>query len=696
MTQIAQLRPAIGESEADYANRRRTQGHVIDCDGTRAIILAEVDPAVDYKENYWAVGLLITILEGRNRVVGQSYKVENAGDGWIEGGSNYLRIYLELVGEITERDDGSQSFSTGIAQYPRMGSIAHRIRSGDLQAIYKAGAYNTITVGHLTQEASIPAKIDLEKLLSRHFAVVGSTGVGKSTSVSLILRKIIAERKDLRILILDPHAEFTAAFANESVVKDASSLQLPFWMFRFEEITEVIFRGQKGLEQEAELLRDLIADAKERFTQQDGNQENKLVRKTSGRNGFTADSPVPYRIIDLLKLIDERLGLLEGKHEKPLLKALKDRIVSINRDPRFEFMFGNANAGGDKLQQVITEIFRLPINNKPISVVEMSGLPSEVVSSVVSVLCRMAFDLALSSDGGVQTLVVCEEAHRYIPADEKAGFWPTRQAIARIAKEGRKYGVYLGIITQRPSELDPTIFSQCNTVFAMRLSNTADQKIIGGALTNGAQTTVGFLASIANREAIAFGEGLKTPMRLTFETISKELLPGSHIYEMQEAVRNGKEIDIGAVLRRMRNSEPAARPEEDLPSIADLGEQISLPSREPAEPVKVLPAGIQRQIVPPTPGQPIPGQATPGQPLTGAQLRRPQPSPDQRADYGAGLRNPSQSANSLLPQTSAPMRNEQSPAQQRPAAPMPPPRTYVEPPKPAAGNSLINAFRRGN
>jgi hypothetical protein len=284
-----------------------------------------------------------------------------------------------------------------------------------------------------------------------------------------------------------------------------------------------------------------------------------------------------------LKIIDERLGLLEGKQEKPLLKSLRDRITSIGRDPRFEFMFGGANSGGDRMQQIIAEIFRVPHNGRPISVIEMSGLPSEVVSSVVSVLCRMSFDLALASQGGVQTLVVCEEAHRYIPANSDAAFWPTRQAIARIAKEGRKYGVYLGIITQRPSELDPTIFSQCNTIFAMRLANTADQKIIGGALTSGAQSTVGFLASIANREAIAFGEGLKTPMRLTFESIAKELLPGSHIYEMQEAVRNGREVDISQVVRRMRSSEPSQRGEESA-GIADLGEVIAVaqPSRGPS------------------------------------------------------------------------------------------------------------------
>ena len=472
-----------------------------------------------------------------------------------------MLVHIELVGEIQERDNGEKVFSSGIAGYPRMGASAHRIRTRDLEAIYQNESDDTITVGHLTQETSIAAKIDLEKLISRHFAVVGSTGVGKSTSVSLILRKIIERRSDLRVLILDPHNEFTAAFPTQSIVKDSRTLNLPFWLFGFDEIAEVVFRGQKGVEVEAELLRDFIAEAKERYDDEKDSAARLKLSKAS--NGYTADLPVPYRLVDLFKVIDGRLGQLDGKHEKPAIKALRDRLASITRDPRFAFMFGQANSGGDRFTEILADIFRVPHNQRQISVVDMSALPAEVVSSVVSVLCRLAFELSAWSQGAIQTLVVCEEAHRYIPADPQAGFFPTRQAIARIAKEGRKYGVYLGIVSQRPSEIDPTILSQCNTVFAMRLANQSDQKIIGGAMTNGAQTSVNFLSSIANRECIAFGEALKTPMRLTFETIARDQLPGSHIYEMRNAVRNGLTVDLAAIIRKMRDAERRRTEDDD-------------------------------------------------------------------------------------------------------------------------------------
>jgi DNA helicase HerA-like ATPase len=153
-----------------------------------------------------------------------------------------------------------------------------------------------------------------------------------------------------------------------------------------------------------------------------------------------------------------------------------------------------------------------------------------VVNAVASVLSRIAFDLAMMSGGEYQILVLCEEAHRYVPEDPRLGFAPTRQAIARIAKEGRKYGCYLGIVTQRPGELDPTILSQCSTVFAMRLGNDRDQEIIRRAIADSSASTIGFLSAIGNREAIAFGEGVATPMRMTFMSQVSNLLPAASVH----------------------------------------------------------------------------------------------------------------------------------------------------------------------
>jgi hypothetical protein len=296
------------------------------------------------------------------------------------------------------------------------------------------------------------------------------------------------------------------------------------------------------------MLRDIIPEAKKAFR----GGESGLMRRQTEKSSITADTPVPYRIADLLALIDERIGRLEGRNDKPHLRSLKVKIVSAINDPRYHFMF-SSNTITDTIQDTIAKIFRIPGDGKPIATFELAGIPSEVVNSVASVLCRMAFEIGLWSNGGIHMLVVCEEAHRYVPADTSLGFLPTRQAIARIAKEGRKYGVSLGVITQRPGELDPTILSQCSTVFAMRLANDRDQEIIRSAIPNSSTSTTSFISSIGNGEAIAFGEAVAVPMRMRFSRISEERLPRAHGIIDRVDEDAPPIVDLRSIVSRMRS-----------------------------------------------------------------------------------------------------------------------------------------------
>ena len=550
--QTAQVAIGLDHAGQPVFKRNRSEGYVIECNGNRAIIAASGGKSSTASEDYWAVGQLISVRVGEQRVVGMICDIDVPNQVWDGEGDNIIHIKIELVGEIrTDSKDGSPYFSGGIKSYPHMGAVAHRIRHDDLAAVYAASGAKTVTIGSLSQDASIPALIDVDKLLSRHFAVVGTTGVGKSTSVTLLLRKIVETRPDIRVLILDPHNEFSSAFPEHAITIDSDTLELPFWLFKLEEFQEVVFRGRPVVAEEVDALRDLIPIAKTRFKRSSAG-ERPALRRDKEQTSFTADTPVPYRITELMALIEERIGLLDGKAERPHLRALKNRIDSVVGDPRFQFMFAQKTME-DSIMSTVSHIFRIPQNGKPICAFQLSGIPSEVVNSVASILCRLAFDLAMWSDGTIQTLVVCEEAHRYIPADQNAGFFPTRQAIARIAKEGRKYGVYLAVISQRPSELDPTILSQCNTVFAMRLGNERDKEIIRQSVSGAAQSTISFLSSIANREAIAFGEALATPMRLMFETVAASKLPGSHIYENQAKLAAGMAgVPLETVINRMR------------------------------------------------------------------------------------------------------------------------------------------------
>ena len=363
----------------------------------------------------------------------------------------------------------------------------------------------------------------MNELVSRHFAVIGSTGVGKTTAVSMLLKKCLAEREKLRILIIDPHNEYKNHFPGSAMVLDSGTLEIPFWMFKFEELVDIIYAGRKPSPEETDALYDLIKSAKSRFASgapvsAAPGLQTAIRRPSAGSvemGNISADTPVPFRIADALKIIDEWVGLLDKRYPVSDPRALKNRLESLVRDPRFRFMFGKAMVE-DNMSRILSRIFRIPADGMPVAIVQLAGLPNEVVNSVVSVLARMAFDIALWSAGGYEIAVICEEAHRYIPNDRSLGFGPARQAIGRIAKEGRKYGASLGVVSQRPSELDATVLSQCATMFAMRMPNEADKAIIRNALAESSASIVSFLSSIADREAIAFGEAIPTPMRMKF------------------------------------------------------------------------------------------------------------------------------------------------------------------------------------
>jgi hypothetical protein len=525
----------------------RFLGRVVACSGARVTIAAMAEAGGTDLTELWSVGRLISISVGSNRVAALVYSMNTGSHAWGEGQDNYFKIEAELLGEVRVDEDGREEFSTGISRYPYLGAIAHRIRSRDLMRIYDSGMGSSCAIGKLTQDESIDAAIHIPTMLSKHFAVVGSTGVGKSTAVSLLLHKAIASDPKLRVLILDPHNEFAAAFPDHSIVVDTDTLDLPFWLMRLEEFAEVIFRGRPPVPEELDMLRDLVPDAKRAFRGSDSS----LMRRQTEKSSITADTPVPYRMADLLALIDERIGRLEGRQEKPHLRSLKIRIISAINDPRYHFMFSN-NTISDTIMETIAQIFRIPGDNRPICTFQLAGIPSEVVNSVASVLCRMAFELALWSDGAIHMLVVCEEAHRYIPADPNLGFLPTRQAIARIAKEGRKYGVSLGIVTQRPGELDQTILSQCSTLFAMRLANDRDQDIIRSAIPNSSISTTSFISSIGNGEAIAFGEAIAVPMRMRFSRVDENLLPRAHGAVEKNAEQSPDNVDLRTIVGRMR------------------------------------------------------------------------------------------------------------------------------------------------
>jgi hypothetical protein len=278
------------------------------------------------------------------------------------------------------------------------------------------------------------------------------------------------------------------------------------------------------------------------------------------------------------------MGKLENRSSRMKYNRLIMRIEAVRNDPRYAFMFENANVGGDTMAEVLGQLFRVPTNGVPMTIMQLAGFPAEVIDSVVSVLCRMAFDFGLWSDGAVPLLFICEEAHRYASADRTVGFGPTRKALSRIAKEGRKYGVFLGLVTQRPAELDPTILSQCSTLFAMRMANDRDQALLRSAVSDAAANLLAFVPSLGTGEVLAFGEGVALPTRLKFKRLPDDLLPRSESVNNARMESSGgvNESFLESVIERWRGATMSHKKLEEPMLNSDQFGRDDFPSLAPA------------------------------------------------------------------------------------------------------------------
>jgi DNA helicase HerA-like ATPase len=486
------------------------------------------------EERRATVGHFVRILAGDRRLIGMITEVEADNNG----AGAFARV--DVMGEILQESSGPAAghdrFRRGVSAYPAIGDAAALVSRQELRLIYAADE-DGATIGTLHHDETIPARISLKDMLNKHFAVLGSTGVGKSSGVAVILNAVLETAPKLRIFLLDGHNEFGRCFTPRANVVNPQTLKLPFWLFNFEELIDVVYGGRPAVEEELEILAEHIPIAKGMYLAQRASQNDRFGMKKIDpkRAGFTVDTPVPYLLQDLIGLIDERMGKLENRATRMHCHRLIARIETLKNDPRYGFMFENANVGGDTMAEILAGLFRLEPSAQPMTVMQLAGLPTEVVDAVVCVLARMAFDFGLWSDGAAPLLFVCEEAHRFAPADRNVGFAPTRRALMRIAKEGRKYGVYLGLVTQRPGEIDPTIISQCNTLFAMRLANERDQALLRSAVSDAVANLLAFVPSLGTREVVAFGEGLPLPTRLRFTELPADRLPHGESFKLEES-----------------------------------------------------------------------------------------------------------------------------------------------------------------
>jgi DNA helicase HerA-like ATPase len=429
-------------------------------------------------------------------------------------------LFADLLGEIVASDEGPSRFRRGVTQHPISGTPVVAATGADLTTIFAHLERSNVRIGTLYNDSDQPAFVLVNELLRKHFAVLGTTGSGKSCAVSLLLSAILADYPMAHIILIDPHNEYRRVFGKAAEVINIDNLQLPFWLFDFEEAVGILVRGGTAQEQEAQalILKDAITRARRHY-----------AGESHVATTLSVDTPTPFRVSDLIRFIYEAMGKLDKPDTSMPYLRLKTRLESLRDDRRFSFMFSDWLAGQDALSQIVGRLLRIPVSGKPLTIMDLSGVPSEIADVVVSLSCRLIFDFAVWSDRGRMppVLLVCEEAHRYVPADERIGFAATARAITRIAREGRKYGVSLALISQRPSELSAQALSQCGTIFALRLANELDQRFMETVMPDAARGNIATLSSLGTQEAIVCGEGVPLPIRIRFDDLPRARRPRS-------------------------------------------------------------------------------------------------------------------------------------------------------------------------
>ncbi|MGI9502641.1 MAG: ATP-binding protein, partial [Geminicoccaceae bacterium] len=462
------------------------------------------------------MGALVSMRGPESRVFGIVNRLEREQQ---MGNTQSERTIFEVqvLGEIA---DDRAGFQRGVSSYPPLDAPVTTITIRDIATIYARPRCSNVHIGQLRHNPKVPAFVLTDSLLGKHFAILGTTGTGKSCATTVILRSILDEHPQGHVVLIDPHNEYGPAFADRAELLNPRNLQLPYWLLNFEEIAHVVLHGasREQMHSQGALLKNAIILAKTQFA--GGDQETSQI---------TVDTPVPYRLSDLVSILKEGMGTFNKADGAPLYLSLINRIESLRADKRFAFMFSSISVR-DNMEQVLAQLLRIPTHGKPMTIIDISGLPSDVVDVVVSVLFRLTFELAVWSERGKAppVLLVCEEAHRYVPEESDVGFAPTKRVIAQIAKEGRKYGVTLCLVSQRPSELAVSSLAQCNTIFALRMSNEHDQAFVSQSLSENARWLVDSLPSLNTQEAVVVGDGVTVPVHIRFKNLLPQHRPASH------------------------------------------------------------------------------------------------------------------------------------------------------------------------
>ncbi len=537
-------------------------GKIIEVDGLR--LIAEINQDISELSRVYAgetypigqFGSIIRVHFGRRSIYGLVCRLRMKSDfeaerGVIASTSKDERIIeADLFGEGEWVKDANGNvklqFERGIATYPLPQQTVYITPKSELRFIYGEATGSVIRLGEHVGSGGAPCYAEMNELLGKHTAVLGSTGAGKSGTVAAIIHGLLERGEEAghskwhpQIIILDPHNEYGQAFkGHQRLSTDEGSLNLPYWLLDLEEtISLFIGKTEYAATSQSNIIKNSLINVRMKSAQKLDLDPDKL----------TVDSPIPY-LIGHPNGMDEfgdvsgsqySIGLIgEINSQRPTNKNKKDhedfnkvirKIDSLLKDGRLTFMMKPWDGENDPLPSVLGQFLT---DRTTVQIVDLSGVPNEVAGTASAAIARTIFSLKVWQTAEERSnnpvLLVCEEAHRYVPNRGEAQYEAAQNAVRRIAKEGRKYGVGLLLVSQRPSEVEATVLSQCNSWIVMRITNDADREHVRSILPDSMSGLTKMLSGLRRQEAIFVGQAATLPSRIMLRDLAEDQLPRSN------------------------------------------------------------------------------------------------------------------------------------------------------------------------
>jgi Helicase HerA, central domain len=511
-------------------------GAVIEVDGTH--IIAELDPMVtELTRIYGGIiypigqfGSIIKIHYGAKLIFGYVGRLRMKSEYDREKGispesaSSARIIEADLFGEgewVHESGQWRLDFERGVTTFPLPQQKVYLTPRAELGFIYGEGTGPVILLGEHVGSGDTPCYAEMNELLGKHTAILGSTGAGKSGTVAALLHAILDRGSDAghvnwhpQMVVLDPHNEYGSAFPGHvRLCTDENSLSLPYWLLNLQEtIALLIGKTEFVATSQSNIIKTALLLARRDAAEAVG----------IGGADITVDSPVPYQLDRLIYHVENSTSKPPQASKQESWNSILQKIEILKSDSRLAFMMQDWDGTADPLPEVIKQFLG---DSDPIRIVDLSGVPNEVAGAASSAIARTLFSVKLwqtrEERENNPVLLVCEEAHRYVPNRGEAQYEAAQDAIRRLAKEGRKYGIGLMLVSQRPSEVESTVLSQCNSWIVMRITNDSDRSHVQGILPDSLAGLTKVLSGLRRREAIFVGQAAVLPSRIMIRDLVK-------------------------------------------------------------------------------------------------------------------------------------------------------------------------------